>query len=111
MARLSKQLNDRGFERHKRPAGAGFSTPRWRQASRSSAGAKLHVEPTPAPEMIEQLRQHKAPILELLTAERWADDPAEFHNWSQTPEPIEPIAWIDDPAHPHLKGRSARYGI
>ena len=33
-------------------------------------GDKLHVQPTPPPDLIEQIRQHKAAIIKLLTEGR-----------------------------------------
>jgi hypothetical protein len=48
------------------------------------------------PELLAEIRQHKADIISLLTTEAWADDPAEFHNWSQEPDP-EPIDWAERP--------------
>jgi hypothetical protein len=45
-----------------------------------SRGDKLHVEPTPPPDLIEQLRQRKAEIIELLAS---------------TTQAAEPGAWVD----------------
>jgi hypothetical protein len=44
------------------------------------------------PDLLAELRQYKAELIPLLTTEAWADDPAEFHNWSREPDP-EPIDW------------------
>jgi hypothetical protein len=66
-------------------AGIRFTAKPDKIAYRAPAGSMT-------PDLRAEIQQHKTEILELLTSEAWADDPAEFHNWSQAPEPI---AWTE----------------
>jgi hypothetical protein len=59
-------------------------------------GEKLHVQPTPPPDLIERIRAHKPAILELL---RPGPEP-ELDAWLKGEpytRPAAPIAWVDRP--------------
>ena len=67
-------------------------------AAARAAGVEITIEdgnlrarPTPPPEIVAGLRQHKVELLALLSEpEPWGNDPAEVHNW-------QPIDWTNRP--------------
>ena len=64
-------------------AGAALGAARAAGIAVTIEHGNLRARPTPPPEIVAALRQHKAALIELLTqqAEPWRHDPAEAHNW------------------------------